>query len=205
MDLRAENLHVWRGDRHVLRGVHFELRSGEMLEIGGPNGSGKTSLLRTLCGLVHAEEGRILWNGRDTTTDRAGFHASLAYVGHEVPLKAELTVRENLGYWVGIRRLQADADVERALRTTGVHSLRDRFARTLSAGQKRRVALAGVLALATPLWLLDEPTTNLDAEGQTLVTRLIEEHVAQGGLVIAAVHHSLGITAARHRRLELAA
>jgi heme exporter protein A len=205
MHLRAENLHVWRGERHVLRGVAFDVRAGQVLQVSGPNGSGKTSLLRALCGLLHAEEGRVLWNGRDTYEDMAGFHSSLAYVGHDAPLKPELTVRENLAFWVGLRRGDARADIDDSLRTLGVEPLRERFARTLSAGQKRRVALAGLLALAAPLWLLDEPTTNLDSEGQALVARLIDRHTERGGLVIAAIHHALPIAGNRLQRLELAA
>lgn len=205
MQLRAENLHVWRGDRHVLRGVAFELADGQILQVGGPNGAGKTTLLRTLCGLVYAEEGRVLCDGSDVQTDFAGFHSQLAYLGHDVPLKPELTVRENLGFWIGLRRTNASAAVEPSLRATGVEMLHDRFARTLSAGQKRRVALAGVLAVAAPLWLLDEPTTNLDADGQQLVAELIGQHAARGGLVILAVHQTLQLPSTAVRRLELAA
>jgi heme exporter protein A len=205
MHLRAENLHVWRGDRHVLRGVAFDLHEGQVMQIVGPNGSGKTSLLRTLCGFVYPETGRILWNGEDARKDLAAFHSSLTYVGHDVPLKPELTVRENLVYWVGLRRLEPQGEIDRSLHLTGVHALGDRLVRTLSAGQKRRAALAGMLALAAPLWLLDEPTTNLDAAGQSLVAQLIEQHVSAGGLVIAAVHHALGIAAPYLTQLELAA
>ncbi|MGQ0834689.1 MAG: heme ABC exporter ATP-binding protein CcmA [Gammaproteobacteria bacterium] len=205
MHLRAENLHVWRGERHVLRGVDLDVRAGQVLQVSGPNGSGKTSLLKTLCGLLHPEAGRIVWNGRDTKEDWAEFHSHLAYVGHDVPLKPELTVRENLSYWTGLRRVDASVDIEDSLRVVGAEALRERFARTLSAGQKRRVALAGVLALAAPLWLLDEPTTHLDSEGQALIARLIDRHAARGGLVIAAIHQPLAIADDRARALDLAA
>jgi heme exporter protein A len=205
MQLRAENLHVWRGDRHVLRGVGLDVRAGQVLQVSGPNGSGKTSLLRALCGLLHAEEGRVIWNERDAHDDMAAFHSQLAYVGHDVPLKPELTVRENLAFWVGLRRTDASRDIDEALRAVGAGALTGRFARTLSAGQKRRVAIAGVLALAAPLWLLDEPTTNLDVEGQALVARLIDQHAARGGLVVAAIHHTLPLAGERLQRLELAA
>jgi heme exporter protein A len=205
MHLRAENLHVWRGERHVLRGIAFDLHDGQVMQIVGPNGSGKTSLLRTLCGFVYPETGRVLWNGEDARKDLAAFHSSLTYVGHDVPLKPELTVRENLVYWVGLRRLEPQGDIDRSLHLTGVDALGDRLVRTLSAGQKRRAALAGVLALAAPLWLLDEPATNLDAAGQSLVAQLIEQHVSGGGLVIAAVHRGLGIAGQYLTQLELAA
>jgi len=201
--LKAENLHVWRGDRHVLRGVGFELHAGEVLQLTGPNGAGKTSLLRTVCGLVYPEEGHVLWNGADARQDAASFHASLTYLAHDVPLKADLTAFENLTYWVGLRRAVAGAGIEQALERTGADAQRHRLVRTLSAGQKRRVALAGLLAIAAPLWLLDEPTTNLDAEGQALVARMVEAHAARGGLVVAAVHHPLAVSESRLRRLEL--
>jgi len=100
--LDVESLHLWRGDRHVLRGVCFSLASGECLQVTGPNGSGKTSLLRTVCGLMYPEAGRVLWEGRDVRSDLRTFHCALVYLGHEPPLKADLSARENLRYWIGV-------------------------------------------------------------------------------------------------------
>jgi heme exporter protein A len=203
--LSAENLHLWRSERHVLKGVHLTVRSGELLQLTGANGAGKTTLLRSLCGLNHLEEGRVLWNQRDVQEDREGFHAALVYLGHEPPLKPDLTGVENLGFWAGMRRRLTRAAIDDALLRTGAAPFGTRPVRTLSAGQRRRIALAGLVLAAVPLWLLDEPTTNLDTSGQELVAALLDAHLAGGGLAIAAVHHRLGIEPARLRELHLAA
>ncbi|HEX5207483.1 MAG TPA: cytochrome c biogenesis heme-transporting ATPase CcmA [Steroidobacteraceae bacterium] len=202
--LKAENVHLWRGDHHVLRGVRFQVRGGECLQLTGANGAGKTTLLRTACGLAYPEGGEITWCGQNIRKDMQAFHAQLAYLGHEPPLKAELTARENLEYWVGVRRLLADEELENALQRVGAEQWADRAVRTLSAGQKRRAALAALTLMRVPLWLLDEPTTNLDAEGQKLVGALIAEHLQAGGIALAAVHHELAVSEAQGlQRLEL--
>ena len=203
-DLKGENVHLWRGDHHVLRGLRFQVRAGECLQLTGANGSGKTTLLRTVCGLAYPEAGEISWCGEDIRKDLHSFHAQLAYLGHEPPLKAELSARENLRYWVGVRRPLARDEIEHALERVGAQPWAERPARTLSAGQKRRAALAALTLMRVPLWLLDEPTTNLDAEGQKLVGVLIDEHLQAGGVALAAAHHELAVASAQAlRRLEL--
>jgi heme exporter protein A len=201
--LEAENLQLWRGERHVLRGVSFSLAGGECLQVRGANGAGKTTLLRAACGLLYPEAGRILWDGSDVRTDLTAHHTRLIYIGHEPPLKPDLSALENLRFWIGVRQPVEHAALEAALQRVGAERWRTRAVRTLSAGQRRRVTLAALVLLAVPLWLLDEPTTNLDTQGQQLVGTLIEEQLARGGLVVAAGHHELPVSAGRVRRLEL--
>ena len=205
LELRGEGLHLWRGERHVLRGVSLQLRGGEILQLTGSNGAGKTTLLRVLSGLAYPEEGEVLWRGENVRRNLHAYHSEMAYVGHEPPLKADLTARENLRYWIGVRRPLNAKDIDAALDDVGAGEWRDRPVRTLSAGQRRRVALAGLTLLSVPLWLLDEPTTNLDTAGQNLVNRMLEAHVARGGLAVAAVHHELGVKGVTVRPLVLAA
>jgi heme exporter protein A len=202
--LQAENLHVWRAERQVLKGVGFVLPLGQCLQIRGPNGAGKTTLLRTLCGLIFPEEGRVLADGEDVRADLPAFHASLMYLGHEAPLKADLTARENLRYWIGVRRALSAPVLNSALARVGASPWCDRLVRTLSAGQRRRVALAGLALMFTPLWLLDEPTTNLDAEGQQVAGELMAEQLARGGAIVVAAHHALPEVVRGAQILELA-
>ncbi|MBK6598214.1 MAG: cytochrome c biogenesis heme-transporting ATPase CcmA [Proteobacteria bacterium] len=203
-ELRADNLHLWRGEQHVLRGVGFVVSAGQCLLVTGRNGAGKTSLIRTVAGLLQPEEGRVFWRGEPTGVDRSRFHSETYYLGHDAPLKGDLTGAENLRFGVGIRRRFLPDELRAALARTAASDFADRPVRTLSAGQRRRIALAGVLLTTATLWLLDEPTTNLDASGQELIKTLIEAHLAAGGIAIAAIHHPLELDARATTRLELA-
>jgi heme exporter protein A len=203
--LKVTGLHLWRGDRHVLRDLSFEGRAGQCVLLTGRNGAGKTSLIRVIAGLLDAEEGEVHWRGSPARRIRHDFHAEMAYLGHEPPLKDDLTGRENLRFSVGIRRRVGTDEIDSALTRTGAIAFADRAVRTLSAGQRRRVALAGLMLLDAVLWLLDEPTTNLDSDGQQLVAELIGEQLARDGLVVAAVHHSLPLPTARVVQMELGA
>jgi heme exporter protein A len=201
--LTVQGVHLWRGDRHVLRGVSFEGSAGKCVLLTGKNGAGKTTLIRAIAGLLDPEEGQVFWRGAPARTRRDEFHAELAYLGHEPPLKGDLSARENLKYSIGIRRPVSAAEIDAALTRTGAMTFADRATRMLSAGQRRRVALAGVLLTNAVLWLLDEPTTNLDADGQQLVRELIGEQLARQGIVVAAVHHSLPLPFEQLVTLEL--
>src|ERR1700751_4831661 len=117
--IEADSLHLWRGERHGLRGVSFRVVRSSCLEVYGANGAGKTTLLRLLCGLIYPEEGRVLWNGENVRRDLPAFHAALASLGHEPPLKADLTARENLRYWIGVRRQLAAEELTAALARVG--------------------------------------------------------------------------------------
>lgn len=200
--LTVEGVHVWRGERHVLKGVSLRLLPGELMHISGANGTGKTTLLRVVCGLLRPEQGQVCWNGQRIGDDPEGFHRRLAYASHEPALKGDLTALENLEFMVGLRRRIGRAALEGVLERTGVLHCADLPVRVLSAGQRRRVALARVLALEAELWLLDEPYTHLDAAGATLLTDLLVEHIARGGLGLVVAHHELP---AAPRRLDLAA
>jgi len=201
--LNVSALHLWRGDRHVLRNLSFSAAPGQCVLLTGRNGAGKTTLLRAVAGLLDPEEGQVSWRGEPLRQGRDAFHSELAYLGHEPALKGDLSARENLRYSIGIRRDVTQAEIDAALGRTGATSFSDRAVRLLSAGQRRRVALAGVLLTGAVLWLLDEPTTNLDTDGQQLVATLIDEQLIRGGIVVAAVHHSLSLATGEVVGLEL--
>lgn len=201
--LEARAINAWRGDRHILRDVSFVLRGGEFLKVTGPNGVGKTTLLRVVCGLLPAESGELEWCGRAMREHREEFHAQLAYLGHPNALKADLGARENLRYLVGLRRELTLRDIDAALERVGILSHGDLPARSLSAGQQRRLALARVLLAKAALWVLDEPVTNLDSDGVALVEELVRDHVSSGGLALAAAHQPLLDESPGFRRLEL--
>lgn len=201
--LEARAVNCWRGERHILRDVSFAVRAGEFLKITGPNGVGKTTLLRIVCGLLPAENGEIEWRGKSLRGASDEFHSEMCYLGHLNSLKADLTSYENLQFLAGLRQALAPVDIDAALDRVGILSRRDLQARSLSAGQKRRLALARLLLADAALWILDEPVTNLDTAGIALVEELIAEHVTRGGLALAAAHQRLLDDQPWLRRLEL--
>lgn len=192
-ELTVDKVHVWRGERHVLRGLSFKVESGQLLHIWGPNGTGKTTLLRVVCGLLRPEQGQVAWAGQPIEHIRSDYQAALAYGSHEAALKGDLTALENLRYAVGLKRRVGDEELRAALDRTGVGACADLPARVLSAGQRRRVAMARVLAMRASVWLLDEPFANLDAVGSALLARMLEEHADLGGMALVVAHQALDL------------
>ncbi|MGL4395890.1 MAG: heme ABC exporter ATP-binding protein CcmA [Hyphomicrobium sp.] len=201
MQLIAENLDVERGGRVVLSGVSLTVASGEAVILTGVNGAGKTTLLRTLAGYLKPVAGVIRLDGGDGEKT-VGEHCHV--VGHANAIKPSLTVAENVAFWADFlseSQSQSGARCAHALSHFGLTDLADFPAQYLSAGQKRRLGLARLLAAERPIWLLDEPTVSLDTASVELLAAALNAHTASGGLVIAATHLPLGIARARDLRL----
>jgi len=199
MRLRAWDLAMERGGRRLFSALSFEADAGSALIVTGPNGAGKSSLLRGLCGFLPFQEGSFALDGGDP---ERSLGEQAHYLGHADGLKGALTAGENLAFWAGV--LGADARRDAWLPTLerlGLAHVADFPVRALSAGQKRRVALARLNVARRPIWLLDEPTTALDVAAQALFARLMGEHLASGGLIVAATHAPLGLEGARELRL----
>lgn len=189
MMLVAENLIVARGGRPVLDGVSFAVAGGGALAVIGPNGAGKSTLLRTIAGLLKPVSGEVRLEGEDEFEPRERMHL----LGHLDAVKNGLSVIRNLRFARDL--LGGTGDLDRALARVGLGGLSDLPGGVLSAGQRRRLALARLIAAPRPIWLLDEPTAALDEAGQTLLADLVLEHRAKGGLVVAATHMALGFEA----------
>ena len=203
--LEATNLGCVRGDRRLFSELNFSLQPGQLVQLTGPNGSGKTSLLRIICGLLPAAEGEIRWQGANIRSLGEEYFRSITYIGHRNGVKDELSAMENLRVSSGlggveVNRAQA-ADVLEKMGLAGRETLP---ARLLSEGQQRRVALARLMVCTAALWLLDEVLTSLDTAAVTLVKRVIEEHLSKGGMAIIATHQELNLSASKFQRLELA-
>lgn len=195
--LQAEGLAAFRGERLVFRDLDFIVPASGALVLMGANGSGKSTLLRLLAGLVRPIAGRLLWGGEDALADLPSHAARVTYVGHLDAVKPGLTVAENLGF---AARMNGGAMGD-ALEALGLGELAEVPARFLSAGQKRRLALARLGLSAAPLWLLDEPTVGLDAASLKRVGALLQAHRARGGIVVAATHVPLPLDDVAELRL----
>ena len=198
MRLCAADLACHRGGRDVFAGLSFAVASGEILSVTGRNGAGKSSLLRTIVGLVRVAHGSLSLEGGDpelTVAEQAH------YLGHQDALKPSLSVAENLQFWAGFLGTKA-VDIRPALQTVGLDGLADLPAAYLSAGQRRRLSIARLLAVKRPIWLLDEPTSTLDTAAQERLAAVMRTHLAEGGLILAATHGSLGLEGARELRID---
>ena len=192
--LEVNNLHLWRGERHLLKGIGLRIAPGQILQLLWPNGAGKTSLLRCIAGFLHAEEGAFRWRGADVTRNRDALYRDLAYLGHDTALKADLTVIENLRFACAMRCGSQPAETSALLTRLGLEAeTQQRPVRSLSAGQQRRVALARLALWDATLWLLDEPASNLDAKGQARLAELLTAHLQAGGMALIATHQALSL------------
>ncbi|WP_137046877.1 heme ABC exporter ATP-binding protein CcmA [Pseudolabrys sp. FHR47] len=198
MQLICESLACERGGRQVFAGVNFTVSAGEAMVVTGRNGAGKSTLLRVIAGLLRAAEGQVtLAGGREDATLPEQAH----YLGHLDAAKPSLTVRENLTFWADFLGASDEAAIESALEAVELDTLADLPAAYLSAGQKRRLSIARLLAVKRPVWLLDEPTSALDTQSQDRLAGFMRDHLSGGGFIVAATHGPIGLDTPRELKM----
>ena len=198
--LKGTDLSCIRDDRVLFEGLAFELVSGQVLLLEGKNGSGKTSLLRILCGFREPDAGQVFWCG-DAIND-SQYYADMAYVGHLDGVKKELTVLENLKVSLALGR-SGQYSIQQALTKVHLANYDDVLVQSLSAGQKRRLSLARLLITRNIVWILDEPFTSLDKQGIALIETLMFEHCANGGMIVLTSHHDIELHGVDVQRINL--
>jgi heme exporter protein A len=196
MSLKADGLACTRGGREVFRDLSFALAAGEGMVVTGRNGAGKSSLLRMIAGLIRISAGRLEFDGGASDMPLA---EHCHYLGHQDAMKPSLSVGENLRFWSAF--LGADRAVEPALDAVDLRPLADLPAAYLSAGQRRRLSIARLVAAPRPIWLLDEPTSALDVPSQKKLAELMRSHLSGGGMIVAAAHGPIGLERARELKL----
>ncbi len=202
--LEVSNLACSRGDHRLFAGLSFALHSGQVMQIQGANGSGKTSLLRTLCGFIQPDEGKIAWQGVDVRDLAEDYFARVLYLGHLNAIKDELSALENLRISAGLSGIKLnESDAIAALRRMGLKGRERLPVKVLSQGQRRRVALARLLVSDAVLWILDEPLAALDVNAVALIEELLDEHLAKQGMVIFTTHQPLKVAGVEMRSLSL--
>ena len=201
--LEAHDLKCVKGSTELFSNVHLELQSGEALVVEGSNGSGKTSLLRILCGFNYPADGEITWNG-ESVEGHESYQQQISYIGHASGVKLDLTVIENLVFaqrLVGSDR--TEAEIKEIIRAVGLFKQRNILTRKLSAGQKRRVALARLQLEERQLWILDEPLTALDRDFVTEFEMVLKNHLEQKGMLIVTTHRKLKLPSALMKQINL--
>ncbi|WP_459745025.1 cytochrome c biogenesis heme-transporting ATPase CcmA [Pseudomonas sp. 3A(2025)] len=201
--LQACDLSCERDGRLLFEHLDLHLATGDMLQVSGPNGSGKTSLLRLLCGLMPAADGEVRLNGQPLSGQRAQLARHLLWIGHAAGIKDVLTPLENLAWLCALKQRADSAALWQALEQVGLRGFEDVPCHTLSAGQQRRVALARLYLPAPAIWILDEPFTALDVQGVAQLEQRLSQHCEQGGLLVLTTHHNLSRTPGGYRNLEL--
>jgi heme exporter protein A len=202
--LEVSNLACSRGDHQLFCGLNFSLYPGQIIQVQGANGSGKTSLLRTLCGFLRPDEGDIIWRGESTRELDEDYFAELLYLGHLNAIKDELSALENLRISAGLSGIGLEEkEAIAALRRMGLRGREMLPTKVLSPGQRRRVALARLLVSDAELWILDEPLTALDVGAVELIQELIAEHLGRQGMVIFTTHQPLDVVGTEMRTLSL--
>jgi heme exporter protein A len=202
--LEVSGLECIRDDRTLFSNLAFTLQAGQALVLEGRNGSGKTSLLRILCGIRLPDSGSVRWCGTDISRLGADYHEHTAYVGHRDGVKLDLTPRENLAMARALGK-PATRTLEAALDKVDLYGFEDVLTRNLSAGQQRRLALARLLVTDTVLWILDEPFTSLDTHGIKVIEDLLDEHTAGGGMLAVTSHHAVNLNSTPAQRIDLSA
>lgn len=202
--LEVSNLACVRGDHQLFSGLNFKLSAGEIMQVEGENGSGKTSLLRTLCGLMMPADGKIFWRGEDIKEADEEYYSEMIYLGHLNAIKDELNALENLRISAGVDGLEVDEkQALQVLRRLGLKGREALPVKVLSQGQRRRVALSRLLVSDAALWILDEPLAALDVRAVDLMQELIAEHLEKNGMVIFTTHQPLLVPGVELRRLSL--
>ena len=202
--LEVSNLACSRGDHQLFCGLNFSLNPGQIMQVQGANGSGKTSLLRTLCGFLMPDEGDIIWRGESTRNLDEDYYAELLYLGHLNAIKDELSALENLRISAGLSGIELEEkEAIAALRRMGLRGREQLPTKVLSQGQRRRVALARLLVSDAKLWILDEPLTALDVGAVVLIQELITNHLARQGMVVFTTHQPLQVMGTEMLSLSL--
>ncbi len=189
--LTVKNLFIEKGEHMLFKQLSFEICSGDILQVRGINGSGKTSLLRTLAGIAYIQQGAVLWNKKSIKDHKESYYEDLIYIGHKYGIKHDLTALENIQFMHSQAKSHSKPSLRDITIKMGLEGKEQLLTRDLSAGQKKRVALARLLMLENPLWILDEPFSAIDSSGVELIHDLMLSHQSKGGLIIYTSHQDI--------------